>query len=67
MKKAGNHRESNPEHPGLCEPPTLTILYIYCMGGTEVPQLHTRQYVPSEPLEIDQKNLSIKTEPIFPV
>ena len=25
------------------KPPTLTILYVYCTGGTEMAQLHTRQ------------------------
>ena len=41
-----------PRTPGLCsrwsatesrQPDNLTILYIYCTGGTKVPQSHTRQ------------------------
>ena len=41
-----------PRTPGLCiqcsaaelrQLPTLTILYMYCTGGTEMPQLHTWQ------------------------
>ena len=47
IKKAGSHWESNPGHlwlepPMLChwattagQPPTFTILYIYCTGGIE--------------------------------
>ena len=46
-EKTGSHQESNPGHlwlelPALChwattpgQPPTLTILYMYCTGGTE--------------------------------
>ena len=54
------------EPPVLChwatttgQPPALTILYMYCTGGTEIPQSYTwqplftsilaaTQYVPSE-------------------
>ena len=52
----GSHWESNPGHLGcavgalpLCyattgQPPVLTIiLYMYCTGGTEMPQSHTWQ------------------------
>ena len=47
---ASSHRELNPGHlwlepPVLChwatttgQPPTLTILYVYCTGGTEMPR-----------------------------
>ena len=46
-EKASSRRESNPGHPWLeppvlChwattagQPPALTILYMYCTGGTE--------------------------------
>ena len=61
--KAGSCRESNPEHlwlepPVLChramairQPPTLTILYMYCTGGilnASVTHLAATQCVPSE-------------------
>ena len=58
-EKARSHQQSNPEHLWLelwlelpvvfhlattaGQPPALTILYIYCTGGTEVPQSHTLQ------------------------
>ena len=59
-EKAGSHRELNPgylwlEPPVLChwtttagQPPTLTILHMYCTGGTEwlscTPGSHTEDY-----------------------
>ena len=54
-EKAGSRWESNPGdlwlvQPALChcamttgQPLALTILYMYCTGGTEMPQLHTWQ------------------------
>ena len=55
-EKAGSHRESKPEHlwlepPVLChwamttrQPPTPTILYLYCTGAWYwLPQSHTWQ------------------------
>ena len=48
-EKASSRRELNPGYSatelytttGL--PPTLKVLYIYCTGGTEMPQSHTWQ------------------------
>ena len=80
MKKAGSHRELNPGHlwlepPVLChwatatrQPPTLTILYMYCAGGTEclscTPGSHSVCAVRS-PLGVDRQILSIRKEPIL--
>ena len=64
-EKAGSHWEYNPGHLACAAsalplsynnwhsppPPSPTILYIYCTGGTEVPQSHTRQ-----PLSICRQN-----------
>ena len=50
-EKAVSRRESNPGHlacaasalPLSYDNQTTTSLYIYCTGGTEVPQSHIRQ------------------------
>ena len=72
-KKAGSRQESNPGHLAYVasalplsynsrtttNPPT--ILYIYCTGGTEVPQSHTRQLLgmcPRNPVRGRQPILS---------
>ena len=47
------------------QPPAPTILYMYCIGGIEMPLSHTRQPLLSELrtlLRIDQKILSIRRE-----
>ena len=78
--KAGSHQESNPGHfwlepPVLCHwattagwPPTLTILYIYCTGGTEylshTPGSHSVCAVRTL-LGVDWKILSIRKEPML--
>ena len=79
-EKAGSHRESNPGHlwlepPVLChwattagQPPTLTILYIYCTGGTEcLSRTHGSHSVCAvrTPLGVDRKILSIRKEPML--
>ena len=49
-EKAGSRRESNPGHLACSQcsatelrqpdnPPASTILYMYCTGGTEMPQI----------------------------
>ena len=51
------------------QPPVLTIHYLYCTGGAEMPWSHTwsTQYVPSElcMIGVDQKILSIRIEPML--
>ena len=80
VKKAGSHKESNPGHLWLespvlyywamtaGQPPTLTILYMYCTGGTEcltrtpgsrsVCALRTQ-------FGINRKILSVRKEPML--
>ena len=79
-EKAGSRRESNPGHllldlPVLChwattagQPPTLTILYMHCTGGTEclshTPASHSVCAVRT-PLGVDRKILSVRKEPML--
>ena len=79
-EKAISRQELNPGHlwletPVLChwamtagQPPTLTIPYIYCTGGTEclshTPGSHSVCAVRT-PLGVDQKILSIRKEPML--
>ena len=80
--KAGSHQESNSGHlwlelPVLChwattarQPPTLTILYMYCTGGTEclshTPGSHSACAIRT-PLGVDWKILSIRKESMLSV
>ena len=74
-EKAGSRRELNPGHlwleaPVFChlatiagQPPTLTILYMYCSGGTEclshTPGSHSVCAVRT-PLGVNWKILSVR-------
>ena len=82
-KKAGSRRELNPQHlwlepPMLChwamtagQPPAITILYMYCTGGTEclshTPSNHSVCTVCTITtlLGINRKILSIRREPML--
>ena len=81
-EKVGSRWELNPGHlwlepPVFChlatisgQPPTLTILYIYCSGGTEclsrTPGSHSVCAVRT-PLGVNRKILSVRKEPMLSV
>ena len=80
VKKAGSRWESSPGHlwlepPVLCrwattteQPPTLTVLYMYCTGGTEcLSRTHGSHSVCAVRtlLGVDRKIVSIRKEPML--